>query len=62
MPSDPPLAHLLGFPLEELMPSLLGLGAVLAYLRLRLSSRRSKSAGQPEALLDQSRPKNELLG
>ena len=35
MPFDPPFAHLLGVPLEELMPGLLGLGAVLAYLRLR---------------------------
>jgi hypothetical protein len=41
VPFDPPLAHLLGFPLEEFLPSLVGLGAVLAYLRLRLSWRRS---------------------
>jgi hypothetical protein len=41
VPIDPPFAHLLGAPLEELMPGLLGLGAVWAYLRLRLSTRRS---------------------
>jgi hypothetical protein len=41
VPSDPPLAHLLGVPFEEFLPSLLGLGAVLAYLRLRISWRKS---------------------
>jgi hypothetical protein len=40
MPFDSPLAHLLGFPLEEFLPSLLGLGAVLAYLRLWIPRRR----------------------
>jgi hypothetical protein len=38
---EPPLAHLLGFPLEELLPSVIGLGAVFAYLRLWISWRRS---------------------
>ena len=41
MPFDPPFAHLFGVPFEEFLPSLLGLGAVLAYLRLRISWRRS---------------------
>jgi hypothetical protein len=35
-----PLAHLLGIPLEELLPAALGFGAALAYLRLLLRSRR----------------------
>jgi hypothetical protein len=38
---DPPFAHLLGVPLEEFLPSLLGLGAVFAYLRLWIPWRRS---------------------
>jgi hypothetical protein len=39
--SGPPFAHLFGVPVEEFMPGLLGFGVVLAYLRLRISSRRS---------------------
>jgi hypothetical protein len=34
------IAHLLGIPLEELLPVLLGSGAVLTYARLALNSRR----------------------
>jgi hypothetical protein len=41
VPLDPPLAHLLGVPVEELLPSLLGLGAVFAYVRLWIPWRRS---------------------
>ena len=41
MPFDLPSAHLLGVPFEEFLPSLLGLGAVFAYLRLRISWRKS---------------------
>ena len=41
MPFEPPLAHLLGVPFEELLPSVLGLGAVLAYVRLWIPWRRS---------------------
>jgi len=33
-------AHLLGIPLEELLPVLLGCGAFLTYARLVLNSRR----------------------
>jgi hypothetical protein len=41
VPVDPPLAHLLGVPFEELLPSVVGLGAVLAYVRLWIPWRRS---------------------
>jgi hypothetical protein len=41
MPFEPPLAHLLGVPFEELLPSVVGLGAVLAYVRLWIPWRRS---------------------
>jgi hypothetical protein len=47
VPFDPPFAHLLGVPFEELLPSLLGLGAVLTYLRLRVSWRRSSRGDSP---------------
>jgi hypothetical protein len=47
VPFEPPLAHLLGVPFEELLPSLVGLGAVLAYLRLRISWRRSSRGDSP---------------
>ena len=35
-----PFAHLVGVPLEELLPVLLGFGAALTYARLALRSRR----------------------
>jgi hypothetical protein len=37
VPLEPPLAHLLGIPLEELLFCVLGLGAGLTYIRLRLT-------------------------
>ena len=41
MPFEPPLAHLFGVPFEEFLPSVLGLGAVFAYVRLWIPWRRS---------------------
>jgi hypothetical protein len=47
MQLEPPLAHLLGIPLEELLPVALGFGAVLAYLRLVLGSARRSGSRPP---------------
>jgi hypothetical protein len=44
---EPLLAHLLGFPLEELLPVAVGLGAALAYLRLVLGSARRSGSRPP---------------
>ncbi|MCD6014966.1 MAG: hypothetical protein K0R88_1050 [Solirubrobacterales bacterium] len=35
---EPPVAHLLGIPLEEFVPVVLALGTALGYLRLLLGS------------------------
>jgi len=49
VPFDPPLAHLFGVPFEEFLPSMVGLGAVLAYLRLRISWRRANRGASSSA-------------
>ena len=43
MSLEPPFAHLLGIPLEESLPVLLGLGAVVVYLRLRFNAWRDRA-------------------
>ena len=45
MPLEPPVAHLLGIPMEELLPGVVGIGAVVAYLRLLPNSWRRSRRG-----------------
>jgi hypothetical protein len=40
VPIEPPLAHLLGVPLEELLPGMVGVGAATVYLRFLVNSWR----------------------
>jgi hypothetical protein len=49
VPVEPPAAHLLGIPLEELLPALAGLGTLLTYARLALSPRRNEPRLLPSA-------------
>jgi hypothetical protein len=49
VPFDPPFAHVLGVPFEEFLPSVVGLGAVLAYVRLWIPWRRSSRGSSSSA-------------